>query len=116
MGAVPAAPVVVRAIRRRGARGTGSSIGAGHAAHLASRADAAPLLAAGRALVADLDLERVLDELLEVATEVTGARYAAIGVLDEERQTLERFLTRGVDEETHAPSATCRTAAASSAS
>ena len=58
------------------------------------------LLAAGRSLVAHLDHERVLDDLLEIAQEVTGARYAAIGVLDAQRQTLERFLTRGVDDET----------------
>ncbi len=59
------------------------------------------LLAAGRALVAHLDLERVLHDLLEIAAEVTGARYAAIGVLDERRGGLERFLTHGVDPETH---------------
>jgi GAF domain-containing protein len=59
------------------------------------------LLAAGRSLVADLDLESVLDRVLEVAREVTDARYAALGVLDEERRELERFLTVGIDEATH---------------
>ena len=59
------------------------------------------LLEAGRALVTHLDLERVLAELLEIAAEVTDAKYAAIGVLDEERAELERFVTRGVDSETH---------------
>jgi len=39
--------------------------------------------------------------VLETAAELTGARYAAIGVLDEERRALSRFLTRGVDEPTH---------------
>jgi two-component system, NarL family, sensor histidine kinase DevS len=34
-----------------------------------------------------------------VACELTGARYAAIGVLDERREELERFITRGIDEE-----------------
>ena len=43
----------------------------------------------------------MLDRLLETAAELTGARYAALGVLDEERRELERFLTRGIDEETH---------------
>jgi len=43
----------------------------------------------------------VLDERLRVATELTGARYAAIGVRDSEHGGLERFLTRGVDEATH---------------
>ena len=43
----------------------------------------------------------MLQRLLEVARELTGARYAAIGVLDERRQALERFLTVGIDEDTH---------------
>jgi signal transduction histidine kinase len=60
------------------------------------------LLEAGRALVAELDTEVVLERLLETARELTGARYAAIGVLDEERRSLERFLTSGVDAATHA--------------
>jgi signal transduction histidine kinase len=59
------------------------------------------LLAAGRSLVADLDVESVLDSVLEIARDVTGARYAALGVLDEERTELERFLTVGIDEATH---------------
>jgi signal transduction histidine kinase len=59
------------------------------------------LLRAGRSLVARLDLESVLDELLETARDLTGARYAALGVLDEERRELERFLTRGVDARAH---------------
>ncbi len=59
------------------------------------------LLQVGRSLVAHLDLEKILAELLAVATEVTGARYAAIGVLDEERKGLERFLTSGIEPEAH---------------
>jgi signal transduction histidine kinase len=59
------------------------------------------LLAAGRSLVADLDLESVLDRVLEIARDITGARYAALGVLDEQRSELERFLTVGIDEATH---------------
>jgi signal transduction histidine kinase len=60
------------------------------------------LLEAGRSLVVELDLEVVLERLLETARELTGARYAAIGVLDAERRGLERFLTSGVDAATHA--------------
>ncbi len=60
------------------------------------------LLDAGRALVVELDLEVVLERLLETARELTGARYAAIGVLDKERRGLERFLTSGIDPATHA--------------
>ena len=58
------------------------------------------LLAVGRALVSELDLETVLHQLLETAREMTGARYAALGILDEGKQKLERFLTAGVDDAT----------------
>jgi signal transduction histidine kinase len=37
--------------------------------------------------------------VLEAACELTGARYAALGVLDSERSGLERFITRGIDDE-----------------
>ena len=57
----------------------------------------AALLEAGRGLVAQLEVDAVLEELLRVACELTGARYAAIGVLDSERRRLERFVTRGID-------------------
>jgi len=60
------------------------------------------LLEVGRALVAELDSERVLRRVLEVARELTDARYAALGVLDERRESLERFLTAGIDESAHA--------------
>jgi signal transduction histidine kinase len=60
------------------------------------------LMEVGRSLVSQLDVEALLHELLEVACELTGARYAAIGILDHERQGLERFLTRGIDDETRA--------------
>ena len=65
-------------------------------------AQAERLLEAGRSLVVELDLEVVLERLLETARELTGARYAAIGVLDAERRGLERFLTSGIDAATHA--------------
>ena len=60
------------------------------------------LIDAGRVLIAaKLEAEAVLQQLLDVAREVTGARYAAVGVLDESRQKLERFVTAGIDPETH---------------
>jgi signal transduction histidine kinase len=62
----------------------------------------AALLAAGRGLVAQLQLDAVLEELLRVACELTGARYAALGVLDDDRRELARFVTRGIDAATHA--------------
>jgi len=58
------------------------------------------LLDVGRALVAVLDVEAVLRHVLETARELTGARYAALGILDEDKEELERFLFVGIDEET----------------
>ena len=59
------------------------------------------LLDVGRSLITELEPEAVFERVLEVARELTGARYAAIGVLDERREGLERFLTAGIDEDTH---------------
>ena len=59
------------------------------------------LLEVGRALVGELDPEAVLERILEEAQAITGAKYAALGVLDESRSELERFLTRGIDAATH---------------
>jgi two-component system, NarL family, sensor histidine kinase DevS len=50
------------------------------------------------AVVTDLDVEAVLRRLLATAAEMTGARYAAVGVLDERRAELERFITYGVSD------------------
>ena len=61
----------------------------------------ARLIDAGRGLLSELDLETVLDRLLQTAADLTGARYVALGVLDEARRELARFLTRGIDEDTH---------------
>lgn len=58
------------------------------------------LLEVGRSLVSELDLEALLHRVLDVARELTGARYAALGVLDEQGEELERFITTGIDEET----------------
>jgi signal transduction histidine kinase len=56
------------------------------------------LVEVGPTLGAELQLESVLDRLLTVARELTGARYAAVGVLDSDRRQLEQFITQGVDE------------------
>ena len=50
------------------------------------------------AVAADHGVEAVLHRLLATAAEMTGARYAAVGVLDERRAGLERFVTHGVPE------------------
>jgi len=59
------------------------------------------LIAVGRSLVSERDLETLLTQVLDVARELTGARFAALGVLDESRQALARFITRGIDAQTH---------------
>jgi signal transduction histidine kinase len=51
-----------------------------------------------RSVLAELDLEIVLKRVLESARELTGARYAALGVLSSSRTELERFITLGIDE------------------
>ena len=51
-------------------------------------------------LLADLDLEAVLTRVVESARELCGAKYAALGVLDDERDHLDRFITAGVDDAT----------------
>ena len=58
------------------------------------------LLDVGSHLLSELDLEVVLKSVAEAARELTGARYAALGVLDRERRELERFINVGIDEET----------------
>ena len=55
------------------------------------------LIDVGRTLVAELNHENVLARILEGAREITGARYAALGVLSEDREHLARFLTSGID-------------------
>ena len=44
----------------------------------------------------------VLERVLDAAQGLTEARYAALGVLDESRSELTRFITRGIDPTTHA--------------
>ncbi|MGP0037885.1 MAG: GAF domain-containing protein [Solirubrobacteraceae bacterium] len=50
-----------------------------------------------QALASESDFEWALRLALEEARVITGARYAALGVLDEERAELERFFASGVD-------------------
>jgi signal transduction histidine kinase len=60
------------------------------------------LVEAGVALTSELSLDALLQRLVEAAAELTGARYAALGVIDRTGSELERFLTTGMDAETHA--------------
>jgi signal transduction histidine kinase len=58
------------------------------------------LMNIGRQLVTELDPESVLERLLAEARAATGARYAALGVLNQDRTELGRFLHLGVDDAT----------------
>src|SRR5215218_7436676 len=60
------------------------------------------LVEAGVALTSELSLDALLQRLVEAASELTGARYAALGVIDRSGSELERYLTTGMDAETHA--------------
>ena len=78
-----------------------------HRASDRNEASAAPdrlraLVDAGIALSSELSLDALLQQLVETAVQLTGARYAALGVIDQTGTGLERFLTTGIDAETHA--------------
>jgi signal transduction histidine kinase len=60
------------------------------------------LVDAGIALSSELSLDALLQRIAETAAGLTGARYAALGVIDRTGQSLERFKTTGLDEETRA--------------
>jgi signal transduction histidine kinase len=60
------------------------------------------LVHAGIALNSELSLDSLLQRLVDTAAMLTGARYAALGVIDRGGHSLERFLTTGIDENTHA--------------
>ena len=60
------------------------------------------IVEAGVALASELSLDAVLQKIVETAAELTGARYAALGVIDPSGQALERFVVTGIDEETQA--------------
>lgn len=59
------------------------------------------LVDAGITLSSELSLDALLQKLVETAAQLTDARYAALGVIDRTGHSLERFLTTGIDPETH---------------
>jgi signal transduction histidine kinase len=60
------------------------------------------LVETGIAISSELSLDVVLQRITEAAAEVTGARYAALGVIDPSGTGLERFVTHGIDAVTRA--------------
>lgn len=57
------------------------------------------LLDAVVTIAADLSLDSVLGRIVEVAAELAGARYVALGVLGSGRARLDRFVTHGLTDE-----------------
>src|SRR6201987_6501620 len=60
------------------------------------------LFEAGLAVSSELSLEALLRRLVEAAAELTGARYAALGVIDGSGSELEQFVTHGIDDDLRA--------------
>ena len=58
------------------------------------------LIALGNSVLEESEMELVFRRVIEAARELTGARYAALGVLDARRERLGRFLTSGIDDDT----------------
>jgi signal transduction histidine kinase len=52
------------------------------------------------AVTSELSIEAVLQRIVEAAARLTGAKYAALGVIDQSGTGLENFVTTGLDEET----------------
>ncbi len=60
-------------------------------------ADSQRVLSAVMAILEQREPEGVIQEALRSARELTGARYAAIGILADDRKSLSRFITSGID-------------------
>ena len=58
------------------------------------------ILTVTRSVLERLDVETVLERVLDSARALTGAQYAAVGVLNSSATGLERFLAIGIDEPT----------------
>jgi signal transduction histidine kinase len=60
------------------------------------------LVETGIAINSELSLEGVLERIVEAAARVTGARYAALGVINPSGSGLERFVTYGIEPDVQA--------------
>jgi signal transduction histidine kinase len=60
------------------------------------------LVEAGIAITSELSLDAVLQTLIRIAAELTGARYSALGVIDRGGHALERFVTFGISDQDRA--------------
>ncbi len=57
------------------------------------------LIETGISLSSDLTLDSLLRTLIETAVALTGARYGALGVVDQAGAGLDQFITVGIDQE-----------------
>jgi signal transduction histidine kinase len=55
------------------------------------------LVEAGITIASGLDLATTLTRLVELGRDLTGARYAALGVLDDAGERIQEFITSGID-------------------
>jgi len=60
------------------------------------------LIEAGMVLTSELSLETVLARIVQLAVELTDARYGALGVLSPDGDRIEDFITVGISEEQRA--------------
>jgi len=60
------------------------------------------LFAAGLAVTSELSVDALLHRIVEAAAELTGARYAALGVIDANGSELEQFVTHGIADDLRA--------------
>jgi signal transduction histidine kinase len=60
------------------------------------------LIEAGMALASELSLDAVLQRIVELAVDLTGARYGALGVLTPDGRSIEEFITVGITAEERA--------------
>jgi len=60
------------------------------------------LIEAGMALASELSLDAVLLRIVELAVELTGARYGALGVLTPDGRAIQAFITVGITAEERA--------------
>src|SRR5712692_8562163 len=70
--------------------------GAGEGARVRRRFES--LLSAGVAVFSERSLDRVLQQVVDSAREVVGARYAALGVLAPDQKSLSQFVTSGMSQ------------------
>jgi signal transduction histidine kinase len=61
------------------------------------------LIEAGMTLASELSLDAVLLRIVELAVDLTGARYGALGVLTPDGRSIEEFITVGITAEERAP-------------